>query len=173
MTDEEKRAPTTLEEWYDQLVEVAADGNAPSFDWERERIVDLAVRETLQQKLDAECREFAEDVAHLCDHSPQHAPADLFGNLDDCYVCDNDGGTNVPYGGMYALVHLATALGLKVEMNFPDLEPAERQPARKVWRHTGRLEARTTLAHDPEPYARIGDDTRCAECGDVIEEVVN
>lgn len=39
------------------------------------------------------------------------------------------------------------------------------------WRHTGQLIPSTKIPHDPKPYARIGDDNRCATCGDIIEKV--
>lgn len=83
-----------------------------------------SVRAALQARLAAECREFAECVVLACPHDPRHGPAALVYDLDDCPESDEDPGTNVPYGGMHAVMHLATALGLEVETRFPDLEPS-------------------------------------------------
>jgi hypothetical protein len=40
----------------------------------------------------------------------------------------------------------------------------------KIYKHTGKLIPSTTKPHVAEPYARIGDENRCAVCGDIIEE---
>lgn len=38
------------------------------------------------------------------------------------------------------------------------------------WAHTGRLVTKIVSPHKAEPYARIGNDTRCMHCGDIIEK---
>lgn len=49
-------APATLEEWYDQLVDAAASGNAPAFEQEVARVREFVLADLHGQASDAEDR---------------------------------------------------------------------------------------------------------------------